>query len=80
MQNNETYDENDIENERIKLVNIKQRNIATINKLKLLMELLDKIDTSLNKQSHRQLNDLINMKHMLEENTDIFKIICENFI
>lgn len=70
----------DIAGEINNLIAIKQKNIATSKLLEHMIILLDKIDVSLKRQLEKQLNDLISMQQTIEENTDLFKIICDNLI
>jgi hypothetical protein len=69
-----------IENEKNKLINMNQYNIQVLNKLKEFIELLDKIENALNKQAKIQLDEIIELKKIIEENNNIYKIICNNIL
>ena len=69
-----------IENEKNKLINMNQYNVQVLNKLKEFVELLDKIENALNKQAKIQLDEIIELKKIIEENNNIYKIICNNIL
>ena len=69
-----------IENEKNKLINMNQYNVQVLNKLKEFVELLDKIESALNKQAKIQLNEIIELKKVIEENNNVYKIICKNIL
>jgi hypothetical protein len=69
-----------VKHEKIKLMNINQYNVQILNKLKTFVELLDKIEYTLNKQSTNQLNEILELKKIIEEHNDMFVMICTNIL
>ena len=68
------------EDEKQKLNIINKNNTEILEKFKKTMELLDKIEISMDQKVKRQLSDIKNMKKNMLETTEIFRTICQNNI
>ncbi len=66
--------------EQIKIIEINKDNFNLTTKLIKFIEIIENVEEKLNKQINKQLNELNNMKTMIDDNTDLFKIICSNLM
>ncbi len=66
------------EKDKLKYMNI--NNINVLNRLEKFIELLDKIEVSVNEKAQKQLNELIEIQLEIKNCNDIFRTICSNLI
>jgi len=66
------------EKEKLKFMNI--HNAKVLDRLVKFVELLDKIELSINEKVQLQLNELNKIQLDIKNNNDVFRKICENLI
>jgi len=66
--------------EKDKLKYMNTNNINVLNRLEKFMELLDKIEMSVNEKANTQLNELIEIQLEIKNCNSVFKTICINLL
>ena len=78
--NNELFSDLTSSHEKQKLNIINNNNVTVMERFKKSIELLDKIELSLNQKVKKQLCEIEELKNNMSENTVLFKSICKNII
>lgn len=66
------------EKDKLKYMNV--NNINVLNRLEKFMELLDKIEMSVNEKAKAQLNELMEIQLEIKNCNSVFKTICMNLL
>lgn len=69
-----------IENEITKIKKMSYNNKLVLDRLKKFVELLDRIDESINEKTLKHLTELSELDVKIKTNVEIFKTICKNLV
>jgi len=69
-----------IENEITKIKKMSFNNKLVLDRLKKFVELLDRIDESINEKTLKHLTELSELDLKIKTNVEIFKTICKNLV
>ena len=69
-----------IESEKNKIKKMNEYNKIILNKLTTFIELLNKIELSINEKVAKQHNELQEIQSNILDNINIYKTICKNLI
>lgn len=67
-----------IVSQKVILLELNNHNIETINKIKKMLTIIDQVEQSFIKQVSKHVSDTKELDNHMQENIDLFKIICAN--